>query len=66
MKPIDIVLIVLVAAAVVGAIAYLIRQKIKGKTGCGCGCSNCPSAGACGAKNAPKNEKTVSGEEDDA
>ena len=47
MKPIDYIIIGIVAAAVLGAIAYLIWRKKKGISGCGCGCSGCPHAGAC-------------------
>lgn len=47
MEPIDIFIICIVAAAVIGAIVYLVRQKKKGVGGCGCGCSGCPHAGAC-------------------
>ncbi len=47
MEPIDIILIVLLAVAMIGIIAYLIRKKLKGESGCGCGCSGCPNASAC-------------------
>ncbi len=47
MEPIDIILIILLAVAIIGIIAYLIRKKVKGESGCGCGCSGCPSAGNC-------------------
>lgn len=51
MKPIDYVIIAVVAVAVVGVVAYLIYNKKKGKNvGCGCGCSGCPNAGACSAR----------------
>ncbi len=60
MKPIDYVIIAVVAAAVVGVIAYLIYDKKKGKNvGCGCGCSGCPNAGACGVKKNQTEEKNA-------
>ena len=38
----------LVAAAVVGAIVKMIRDRRKGSScGCGCGCSGCPSSDMC-------------------
>lgn len=49
MKPIDYVIIGVLAVAVVGIVVYLIRQKKKGKSGCGCGCNGCPHAGQCGS-----------------
>lgn len=56
MKPIDYILIIGIAALVVGVVIYLIVNKKKGKTSCGCGCSGCPNAGACGmSKNAKEN-----------
>lgn len=54
MKPIDFIILTAVALAVIGIAVYLIRKKLKGETGCGCSCANCPSANACGEKNAKK------------
>ncbi len=49
MKPIDIVILALVALLVVGIIVYVLWKKKKGeKIGCGCGgCNGCGSANAC-------------------
>ncbi len=47
MKPIDYIIIGVVALAVALVIAHLIKRKKQGESGCGCGCSSCPSAGAC-------------------
>ena len=50
MKPIDIVIIAIVALLVVGITAYVVWKKKKGeKIGCGCGCSGC---NGCGSANA--------------
>lgn len=40
------ILIIVVAAI----IAYLIRNKKKGKSSCGCGCQSCPMSGSCHQK----------------
>lgn len=58
MEPIDIILIVILAIALIGIIAYLLWKKRKGESGCGCGCSSCPSAGACHRASAVKQEET--------
>jgi hypothetical protein len=58
MEPIDIILIVILAIALIGIIAYLIWQKKEGKGGCGCGCNGCPSAGACHRATPQTQEKT--------
>ncbi len=55
MNAFDIVVIVLVAVAFVGAVGYLIWRKAKGKGGCDCGCSGCPHACNCG-KHKDENE----------
>ena len=39
MEPIDIVIIVVLSIAVIGIVAYLIKKKMKGESGCGYGCS---------------------------
>ena len=44
----DIVVIVLISVAFLGAVGYLIWRKAKGKGGCDCGCSGCPHAAGCG------------------
>lgn len=43
MSPADIVVLLLVAAALVGAVVHSIRARKKrgGGCGCGCGCSGC-------------------------
>ncbi len=40
MNAADIVLILLIAAAVIGAVVHIVRRKRQGK-GCGCGCAGC-------------------------
>lgn len=58
MEWIDWVIIGALGAAVVGIVAYLIKQKKAGKGGCGCGCNGCPRAEACSsAKHAPSENK---------
>ncbi len=49
MKLLDIVLLVLVAAAVVLAVRGLRRRK----DGCSCGCGGCAAADACDRKKEP-------------
>ena len=51
---IDYVIIAVLAAAVLGIIAYLIKEKRSGKSGCGCGCGGCPHANACASARAEK------------
>ena len=51
---IDYMIIAVLAVAVLGIIAYLVKQKRQGKTGCGCGCGGCPHAGACAGAKAEK------------
>ena len=51
---IDYMIIAVLAVAVLGIIAYLIKQKRQGKTGCGCGCGGCPHANACASVRAEK------------
>lgn len=42
------IIIGLVVLAVLALIVFkLIKDRRKGKSGCGCGCQNCPSAGCC-------------------
>lgn len=41
MSPADIVVLLLVAAALVGAVVHSIRARKKRGSGCGCGCSGC-------------------------
>ena len=43
---VDIVLLVLVAAAIVAAVVYTRRHQ----GGCGCGCSGCANSKTCGKK----------------
>ena len=40
MNPLDIILVVLIAAAVIFALIKIYRDKKRGK-GCGCGCEHC-------------------------
>lgn len=58
MSWVDYVIIAVLAVGVLGIIAYLIKEKRQGKSGCGCGCSGCPHANACGGG---KPEKTPGG-----
>ena len=55
-KPIDVTLIVLLSATVVGIAVRLIMKKKKGINGCGCGCNGCPHANACPSSSKEKNE----------
>ena len=42
------ILVSLALLGLVGAVvAYLVRNKKKGKSSCGCGCANCPMSGSC-------------------
>lgn len=41
MSPADIVVLLLVAAALVGAVVHSIRARKKRGGGCGCGCTGC-------------------------
>ena len=43
MSPADIVVLLFVAAALVGAVVHSIRARKKRGGGCGCGCSGCTS-----------------------
>ena len=61
MKPIDYVIIGIVALIVAAVTVYIIRKKLKGeKIGCGCGCQSCPHAGACGGHADKANGETDS------
>ena len=51
---IDYMIIAVLAVAVFGIIAYLVKEKRQGKTGCGCGCGGCPHANACASAKAEK------------
>ena len=49
MKPIDYIIVAVIALIVIAIAVYIIRKKLKGeKVGCDCGCQSCPHAGACG------------------
>ena len=48
MKPIDIVLIVVIAAVIGLAVWRVVRNKRKGKSACGCDCGSCNCG--CGKK----------------
>ena len=60
-KPIDIIIIAVLAAAIVGIVAFLVIRKKKGISGCGCVCTSCPHAGGCPSSK----EKTEEKKEDD-
>ena len=51
---IDYMIIAVLAVAVLGIIAYLVKEKRQGKSGCGCGCGGCPHANACASARAEK------------
>ena len=53
MGAIDIAIIILAAATVIGVTARSVWKKKKGIGGCGCGCAGCPSANSCSLKNCP-------------
>ena len=55
MKPIDYIILGVVALAVTLIIVNLVKRKKEGKSGCGCGCASCPSANSC--MSAQKNTK---------
>ena len=55
MSPADIVVLLLVAAALVCAVVHSLRAREK-RGGCGCGCSGCTMAGKC-AKGTREEEK---------
>ena len=58
MKPIDIIIIVLVALFVLGVIVYTIwKKKTDKETGCGCGCGGCK--GCSSANECPTVQKAV-------
>ena len=61
MKPIDIVVIVVVAVLVIAAFIYLAVRKFKGKSGCDCG-GSCSTCGMC-RHAADKQEQNGSSEE---
>jgi len=56
-KPIDIIIIAVLAAAIVGIVAFLVIRKKKGISGCGCGCTSCPHAGGCPSSKEKTEEK---------
>ena len=58
MKPIDYIIIVVLAVVIVAIVAYIVRKKVKGeKIGCDCNaCHACPHAGACGGKSQQKTQ----------
>ena len=47
----DIVVLVLVGAALVAAVLFSIRSRKKRGGGCGCGCSNCSGCPSASEKN---------------
>lgn len=73
MKPIDVIIIVVLALIVGGILAWIIVNKIKGKNiGCDCGgkggcascsscssCFSCPSAGNCNGEKYSTEEKSA-------
>ncbi len=44
MKAVDVIVLLLVAAAVVAAVIHSIRARRKRGCGCGCGCDRCSAA----------------------
>ena len=57
MKPIDYVIIGVVAVAVIAIVIHLVKRKKAGISDCGCGCESCPSAGACHGARIVQKEK---------
>lgn len=57
MKPIDYILLGVLAVVIAVIVVRQIQKKNKGESGCGCNCKNCPSAGACGGKIPQEKEK---------
>ena len=47
----DLVVLVLVGAALVAAVLFSIRSRKKRGGGCGCGCSNCSGCPSASEKN---------------
>jgi len=48
MGPVEIIIIVAVSVAVLGAVGWLIYKKATGKgSTCGCGCEGCPHSKNC-------------------
>lgn len=47
MNTADIILTILIAAAVICALVSIVRGK---KKGCGCGCEGCSMHGSCGSR----------------
>ena len=45
-----ILICLVLAAAVVGIIVSLVKDKKKGKSSCGCNCAHCSMAGSCHSK----------------
>ena len=59
MKPIDIVILVIVAVAFVGITAMLVWKKKKGGSGCDCACCNaCAKSGCKGRANEQSTQET--------
>ena len=58
MELIDYILLGGLTLAVAGIIAWLIKKKKKGETGC-CGCGGCPHASSCGKKREDTEDKNV-------
>ena len=56
---IDYMIIAVLTVAVFGIIAYLVKEKRQGKTGCGCGCGGCPHANTCASANCEKPVKIM-------
>ena len=44
MKAVDVIVLLLVAAAVVAAVIHSLRARRKRGCGCGCGCNRCSAA----------------------
>ncbi len=62
MGPLEIILIIVCAAVVIGVIASRIIKRIQGKPTCDCGecggnCAHCQAAKAAAEKTAQKNKK---------
>ncbi len=57
MNTTEIILTVILAAAVIAVIAVLVTRKRKGRSSCSCGCEGCPSRSVCHTKTSQKKTK---------
>lgn len=67
MKTADIIVLLLVAAAVIAAVIHSIRARKKrgGGCGCGCGCASCHASSSCGHRDKNSTPTSASGSRPD-